>query len=490
MLLEFLTTAALSLLAGQADDPAPDGRDITIGGFDPALRHVAAAREAYALGELGSAHDHLRLALGEAPGEVEIRLLLGRVLNDLGHGADALGVIEPALEAAPGSAWLLVEHGRAQETLGEDGAAERSYRASLEAYPRCGAARLRLAELLLRTGRPAEATEALAPLFEQAPDEPAVVVLRARLLESEGRSEEAVTLLGARLEDDPEDVSSRLALSHLLLSLGRTPEAWVVVEPLLDGERDPERLVFLAKVARRDDRVLEALAAIGLALASDPGHPGALRELYEIVERGEGLRLRLAERRTDASPDDSHAWQELLELHIEESRFEAFFEVLGRVPEGLRSGRGLRLLEARALRRTGQVDRAHALLTELSAEDATEAGDAGRRAAYELGLLEYARGNVEAAADAFGRGAAGRWAADAHFNRGVCLERLGRYREAAAEHEAATAARAGFRDAWHQLGNLFRFRLGEADRAREAYARYLEYGGDDPEVRRWVEDTE
>jgi tetratricopeptide (TPR) repeat protein len=182
-----------------------------------------------------------------------------------------------------------------------------------------------------------------------------------------------------------------------------------------------------------------------------------------------------------AHPQDLHAWKELLELHIEKARFDAFLRELARVPQELRSAASLRLLEARVLRRTDQIDQAYSMLVELCREEAEP------RAFYELGLLEYGRGELEAACAAFQRGAEGRWAADAHFNRAVCLERLGRYRQAAEAHEAAVRERAELREAWLQLGNLRRFRLGEADLAREAYARYLQLGGDDPEVRRWME---
>ena len=54
--------------------------------------------------------------------------------------------------------------------------------------------------------------------------------------------------------------------------------------------------------------------------------------------------------------------------------------------------------------------------------------------------------------------------------------------------EQAVAARPEFIEAWLRLGNECRLRLGDADRARRAYRRYLELGGDDPRIRRWVEE--
>jgi tetratricopeptide (TPR) repeat protein len=105
-------------------------------------------------------------------------------------------------------------------------------------------------------------------------------------------------------------------------------------------------------------------------------------------------------------------------------------------------------------------------------------------------LLDYAAGRYEVAAGEFERAVAGDQAADARFNRGVCLDRLGRYAGAADEYAAAVAARPDFAEAWLQLGHDCRLRLGQPDRARDAYRSYLDLGGDDPEVRRYLASEE
>jgi tetratricopeptide (TPR) repeat protein len=447
--------------------------------LDPGAARLAAAREAYSRRELGVAHDLLRSALEQAPGEPALRLWLARVLNDLGRGAEAAGVLGPALADNDGSAWLWSELGRAWRIAGDREQAERALRAALARSPNCGPPRLMLVELLLDAGRVADAEPVLAPLLQRSKNTLPVVLAHASLLEAQGQAEPA----RARLRAVIEHPAARLALTRNLVRSERPKEAWTAAQPLLDNLRDPTSLVFLAQVARAAGHDLEALSILGAALVTDPGYPDALGAMNELLEhRAPQLRRSLTERWIAARPADVNAWRELLETDLDAGRFAAFFTELERVPPDLRPAVPVRLLEGEALRRSGRTAEARALLEALC----KNSGPA--RAWYELGLLNYAAGDPEAAAGNFERGAASTWAADAHFNRGVCLDRLGRYSAAALAYQAATEARPGFSQAWLQLGADQRHRLGQPQRARQSYARYLALGGDDPEVRRFVED--
>ncbi len=451
-------------------------------GIDPAARDLAAARSALAVGEPGRALVLLRAALEEAPGAPEIRLQLARTLNELGKAEEALATLEPVLAALPGSAWHLTEKGRALVLLGRLEEAEAAWREALRVYPRGGEARLLLGDLLLETDRVDDAGAVIEPLVAQAPDRNAVVVLHARLLQARKLVAEAVALLEARIEAGGEDPLLRLSLGKLLLEEGRAEDAWWAVEPLVDTERDPQTLVFVARVALRAERVIEAVAVLGAAMLVDPTNIEVLDEIGEIFEHRHDLHVLLAIQRLDADLYDVRAWKELLSSHVEEGRVALYFEEVKRVPEELRSVPLLRLVEGEALRRAGRNAEARVVLEELCR---TEGGAA---AWYQLGLLEYAEDRWEAAEAAFAKGAQGRWAAQAHFNRGVCLDRLGRYRDAVGEYEKATAHDPDFAEAWLQAGLDYRHRLGDAAAARKAFARYLELGGDDAEVRRWMED--
>jgi tetratricopeptide (TPR) repeat protein len=481
MLLSTLTLALLLPLAQDpTQNPAPEITPATT--LDAAAEALAAARSALGAGELGEALELLRTALAEAPEEPEIRRLLARTLNDLGRGAKALEVLEPALAQLPRSVWLLTEKGRAQILIGEMEAAEVSWRQALTIRPRSGEVRLRLADLLLGQSRVEEAAVVIGPLVEQAGDLVGVVVIRSRLLQAQGRGEEASALLERKIETGFDETALRIALASLLIEQERLDDAWWAVEPLVDTTRDPRTLLFLGRVALRSDRVLDAVAVLAVAMLADPTDREILDEIGEIFEHRHDLHILLAARRVAADDTDARAWKELLSAHVEAGRIARYFEERKRVPEEVLRLPLLRLVEGEALRRAGRSAEARVILGELTQ------GGGGARAWYELALLEYAEGNPEAAEQAFDRGAQGPWAAQARFNRGVCLDRLGRYQEAVGEYERAVAIQPDFTEAWLQAGLDWRHRLGNAAKARRAFARYLECGGDDPEVRRWMED--
>lgn len=443
--------------------------------LDPVAAAMTAAQEAVAEGALGRARDLLRDALAGAPDEPGVRLWLARVLNDLGRSEEALDVLGPALQATPGSAWLWCERGRAALALDRFAEARTAFETALAAYPSLAAARLQLADVLLRMQDAPAALEALAPVLERYPALPAALLRRAEALEQLGRPDEAE----AELRGAAEQPSARLALCRLLAGQGRNREAWEVGEPLVFLEHGPEARTLLAQVARRSGHALVALELLGAVLLEAPDHEGALAEVVELLEDAPDVSAAILARRLEAHPDDVEAWAERLEGELRAGRLAAFFASEHEVPAALRDAPALVLLRGQALRRADRGAEARALLTPLCA-----AGDG--RACYELGLLDYADGRCEQAADAFARGAEGAWAADAHFNRGVCLDRLGRYAQAAEAYGAAAEARPAFAEAWFQLGNDCRLRLGDAERARAAYRRYLDLGGDDAEARRFV----
>ena len=447
--------------------------------LDPLAARLAAAREAVLQRELGRAHDLLQAALEEAPGEPAVRLWLARVHNELGHGADAAAVLGPALAANDGSAWLWAELGRARRLAGDGAGAELALRSALERGPALGAARLELVELLVEAGRAAEAEPLLEPLLASAGDALPVVLGHAALLDALGRPDEAEARLVAALEQP----AARLALARRAARAGRHDEAWTTVEPLVESTRDPGTLAFLAEIAQAAGRDVDALALLGAALTVDPTHSPSLAALNELLEhRGSELRRGLTERWVAARPDDAAAWCELLETELDAGRTDELFRALEELPQDVRRAAPVRRLEGEALRRAGRSDEARAVLVDLCADPAE------RRAWYELGLLEYAAGDAEAAARAFERGADGAWAPDAHFNRGICLDRLGRYAEAARAYASAIERRPDFAEAWYQLAVDQRARLGDPEGARASFQRYLELGGDDPEARRFVEE--
>ena len=470
----------LSLLILPALFLAPQDPPSEPPGFDPAARLLAAGREALVIGELGSATVHLKEALELARGEPEIRLLLARTLNDRGKGAEALSILDPQ-PAPPPSAWLAVERGRALLATGKGAAAEAAFGQALSSYPGCGAARLELFRAQIAGVRLIEARSTLDPLVAAAPDEPAVLVEAARLLEAEGKAPLAIELLSAAIEREVGATPLRLSLARLLLEANRPEEAWEAVEVLIDQPLEVESMIQVARVAQRADRLLDALAVLGAALTIDPSNPEALHDVLELVEDSSLLIERLAARRIAGNPEDVYGWEELLQEYLRMGRCEEVLAALRDIPPSVLKNTEVRLHEATALRRLGRVDEARVKLEALAATDDVEV-------LYELGLLEYATGRFEAAETAFSRSAKGDYAADGHYNRGLCLRKLEKHADAAAAFEAALEAKSDFLEAWLELGKECRYRLGDTPRARRAFARYLELGGDDAEIRRWMEE--
>lgn len=450
-------------------------------GFDPAERLLVAGRDALLQGDLGLATVHLQGALELAPGEPEIRLLLARTLNDRGKGDEAIAVLDPDPEP-PSSAWTSVERARALQATGATERAEEALRAALASYPGCGSARLELVRLLADHGRLEEARAELDALVAAAPKEPAVIVLEARLLEAAGSPEQALARLQGALEEEIGTVPLRLALARLLIDADRAEEAWGAVEPLLDPWLDVDTSLQVVRVALVADRPVDALALLGAALVVDPTHPEVLHDLLELVEDRHELVARLAQRRIDADLEDTYGWGELLEEYLAAGRCQDVLDALQEAPPSVLADLEVRRHEATALRRLGRTEEARAKLEELGRGQEVEP-----ELWYELGLLHYANSRHEDAASSFAKAATGDLEADARYNQALCLRRLERSAEAAAAFEAAVAARPAFKEAWVELGRECRFRLGDAERARRAFARYLELGGDDAEVRRWME---
>ncbi|MCB9914278.1 MAG: tetratricopeptide repeat protein [Planctomycetes bacterium] len=332
--------------------------------LDPAAAHVVAAQEAYAGGRLGDAHDHLRAALELAPGEPGVRLWTGRVLNDLGHGAEALEVLAPALADAPRSAWLLVERARAERGLQRFDDAEADLRAALDAYPTLDAARLELVDVLCERGaaRAADALVELAPLRCAGAEAPALVLREARALTLLARDDEAEALLRAAGAEP----TVRLALCRHLAERHRPLDAWEVGAPLVEELADVEARTLLAQVARRAGEPLVALRLLGAVLLEDPTHATALAELGEVLEEAPRVLAEVTARRLAARPDDPDAWLELLEGCAREARFEDLLARCTELPAALRDDARVALLRGQALRRLGRADEARALLAPLA----------------------------------------------------------------------------------------------------------------------------
>ncbi|MDF1800605.1 MAG: hypothetical protein P1V81_15620 [Planctomycetota bacterium] len=475
-------------------------------GFDPAATLMAGGESALLAGDPEQAIALLARARELAPGEAELARLHAHALGLGGRLEDALD----ATGASGSSAWTALERARWLVELDRRGEAMRALDEALSSYPTLGSARLlRLRLWVGASGEPgSDISSELARLELQLPGAPEVALLAAEVARGAGQPQRAAELLRHALErprsdawarptaggspgdaaplDAPAERALRLALAAALGEAGDHAQAWLAAEPLLETGPDADDLVRLARLALAAGEQLEALATLGAALVEDPTHGAAMVELGQLLGQGPELTAALAARHLTGDPTDVRAWLAVLEAERAGGRDQAALARLDTVPAALRGDPELRLFEAGALRRSGQLADAATVLAQLLPDPA---------AAYELGLVDFARGHFEAAAASFAaataasddRGKPPGLVADAHYGQALCLERLERYADAADALDRAVAARADFLEAWLQLGLLARYRLGDVPRARAALARYFELGGDDPELRRWLE---
>jgi tetratricopeptide (TPR) repeat protein len=470
-------------------------------GLDPygfALETAAAQHRA---GEFEKALVTLNGAVGMVPPDFDAQLLLwrGRVLNDLGRFEEALVDLEViARKNAARGVEARLEHVRALRGVERPRDAERILRNLLQTYPLCGPARISLVELLFDEERFDEADAELGPLIEQAPQLVWAQALRARLFARRGDVQAGIRLARdqAGLPDPTQTL--RAVLVELLLEAGRDREAWLEARPLVQRAEIVEHLELAARAAESAEEPLEALTALTLALRLEPGRASVTERLWLLLMRSNELSDRLALDQALSAPEDPAGWARVLRGRIEGGRSASAVQVFDGLSPALRDELELKVLALEALRLSGDFARAMQFARELCERDTVAAALAPgapvppaedrllARAWYERALLEFGANALEEAARSFARGASSGWAPQAQFNRGVILEKLGRFREAATAYEAATAADDAFLEAWLQLGHSYRYRLGRAEAARTAYRRYLDLGGDDPEVRSWI----
>lgn len=470
-------------------------------GLDPYGYALELAARQHRNGELEKALATLDGAFDLVPRDFDAQLLLwrGRVLNDLGRHAEALEDLDVvARKNAARGVDARLEHVRALRGVGRERDAERMLRLLLQTYPLCGPARISLVELLFDEERYGEAESELDPLVEQAPQLVWAQALRARLYARRGDVQAGIR--HAREQADLPDPTQtlRAVLVELLLEAGRDREAWLEARPLVQKAEVVEHLELAARAAESAQEPLEALTALTLALRLEPGSASVTERLWLLLMRSNELSDRLAIDQALAAPEDPSGWARVLRGRIEGGRSAAAVQVYDGLDPELREETELKVLTLEALRLSGDFTRAMQFARNLCELDTGLQGIAPgapvppaedpliARAWYERGLLEFGANALEEASRSFARGAASGWAPQAQFNRGVILEKLGRFREAATAYEAATTADAEFLEAWLQLGHSYRYRLGRADAARAAYRQYLDLGGDDPEVRSWI----
>jgi Flp pilus assembly protein TadD len=227
------------------------------------------------------------------------RRLQGKVLTDLGRGAEAIGIFrEPGASGAE-LGIALSRAGRAKEAVrllrsalarNDDdvelhlayasalqalGKAKRARRTLIKArkrWPRHGGLTNDTAMAWLAAGKRQRAVALLKKGVEENPGHPSLVRNYARHLTATKRRRQAIDLLRQASSLRPHLGALHTALGEQLMSAKRKEEARAAFRQALDaGTPDPLAQARLGDLARRSGKLDEAIAAYTLALDARPG---------------------------------------------------------------------------------------------------------------------------------------------------------------------------------------------------------------------------
>lgn len=223
--------------------------------------------------------DALRVEAARRPGDLALRLDLGRALLQSGRPHDAVGALSEAAKAAPGDARVHLELGRALGQLCRWDDALASLAEAVRIAPENAEAHELRGEVLAEKHWSGQ--DALAP-------------------EAEAAFRRAIQLYGQKLAADPSDATARARMGSLQVGVGEL-EAGLAELQRAAAERpaDPEAQAALAGALAEADRhdeaarqyavAAEAQRALALANPNHAGHHDRLGDLLnEAGADGDG----------------------------------------------------------------------------------------------------------------------------------------------------------------------------------------------------------
>ncbi len=335
---------------------------------------------------------------------------------------------------------------------GDDDTAIADYRAALGADPSFTEAWLGIGWIHFERQQWTEAEESFNSAAALASDSGEVLAARGALSFRRGDLETARDLLERAVQVDPPASRAYLWLGRLRLDQGDVPGA---IESLVHAKRT-------------DTRSARALAWLG--------------EAYLAAQRLDDADAQLAEAlRID--PDAVEVRVQRASLLIERGRTDEALPFLAESIQRL-SGEGrLWILRGVALKESGQIDEAIGALQrafDLGARDA-EARCLLGILYHGKGLLAEARAQYQAVLQQEGDYPL------ANLNLGLVLFAQQDYARAAERLERALAFDEGSAPAHFHLGLLYKDYLGDRTKAAVHLRRYLQLGGQDARVQRWLD---
>ncbi|MGM0412183.1 MAG: tetratricopeptide repeat protein [Pseudomonadota bacterium] len=327
---------AVALFAGdEADAREAAGLWVEAAPTDTRARQTLAGLLIRA-GERDEAVVQIEALLEQGDEEVDFDAI-GRLLQSRGHREEALAVMGELVERHPDNATIRFARARLAHRLGAHDQALESVERVLEERPDWSAALLlRATAQRARAGDPRAALEDLEAAVADHPDHRGLRLTYARYLVDSGEVEAAREQFGRLAEDDPDDPEVRFALGLLALEQGDWADAEDHFEQLTDTERAGEAAYYLGMALEEQDETEEALKAYRRVrggqhaldariraawLMAEGGDLVAARHYLQAAkpeERGEAIRLALAEGRLLVRHGHHEAAMEVYDAALEE----------------------------------------------------------------------------------------------------------------------------------------------------------------------------
>lgn len=255
---------------------------------DPhALAPARRVSELYARGgDFARALEFADRALAIVPRDPRSLWLRGAALFNLGHGAEALGVLDLAATLEPDNLeyWRTLaraaDHERDYERL------VRACRASVDLDDGDPETWFQLAGALARRGEFAGADSALAVAREGNPSRPGLDFLSGWIEEGMGADDRAIDDYAKHLRTHPDDVATRQRRVALLAGRQRWAEAWresqLVTRAL---PRDAQALASEADLAYKSGHATEGRERLRLLERLDPQDPENTAQVVSVLAR-------------------------------------------------------------------------------------------------------------------------------------------------------------------------------------------------------------
>jgi Tfp pilus assembly protein PilF len=213
-----------------------------------ALYNVAVARQR--LGRIPQAVVNARGALEARPQFPQAKSLLGLLLSQSGHQAEAKELFEQATKEMPDFVEAWNNLGYVELLQGDLPEAQAAFERALTLAPEYMETLNNLGILRARQGKPREAEALFQRVLALQPDNEKAANNLAVTYANEGKLEEAGQILQGLLQRDPEDESTLLNLVKLDLSLGKSVEAKKLLEDWLSRHPNDRTAQHLLEGAR------------------------------------------------------------------------------------------------------------------------------------------------------------------------------------------------------------------------------------------------